>query len=80
MQNWLIATIVGVSLLAGWFATKGTKSQWIRLLDILVIGPLMIYAGLQIEQNWLAIPLMIFGATTITYNLRNFLNERGVDI
>jgi len=54
-----IVIIVGLYL--GHISTTGSKTQTIRLLDIFVIGPLMIF----------------FGATTITYNLKNYLAHVG---
>jgi TRAP-type C4-dicarboxylate transport system permease small subunit len=74
MKTWLIVLIVAISLVIGWFTTTGVKSQWVRLADILLLGPLMIYAGIRADQDWVRVPLMIFGATTITYNLRNYIN------
>lgn len=51
-------------------------TQNIRLLDIFVIGPLMIYAGAKAEGlNDIARGgLILFGATTIAYNGINYLN------
>ena len=75
MKTWLLVTIVIVSLLIGWFSTKGVKSQWIRIADVVVFGPVVIYAGTRVDQEWLAVLLIFLGASTMTYNLRNFINE-----
>jgi hypothetical protein len=78
--------IVCIGLILGYLSTTGTKSQWIRLLDIFVIGPLMIWVGNifysaddmdtkinpRLRQLFSTV-LIFFGATTITYNLRNYL-------
>lgn len=57
----------------GWFATTGTKSQFIRLGDIFVYGPFLIYLGYREKENFIKLFLYFIGATTITYNLRNFI-------
>jgi hypothetical protein len=82
--------IVIIGLLLGYLTTTGTKSQLIRIVDILIIGPLMIYLGHHIFVNkfttsksninldrGLGMVLIFFGSTTITYNLRNFFAYRG---
>ncbi len=51
------------------------KSQPIRLLDMLVIGPLMIIGGGMLEKqkkHLVGIPLALFGLTTIVYNAMNY--------
>ena len=51
-------------------------TQKIRLLDIAVIGPLMIYAGVKSEDElpgWVRAGLILFGVTTIGYNLVNYM-------
>ena len=89
---WIISLIVVLGLVLGYLTTKGTKSQWIRLIDIFIIGPLMIYLGYHVvisEQtraspNWLlqiaAAGIVFFGATTMTYNLRNYLFQLGTRV
>jgi hypothetical protein len=84
-MNEIIFTIV-IGLLLGYISTKGTKSQNIRLLDILIIGPLMIYFGVYTYNIFIkdklyykciaSIILMFFGSTTITYNLKNYINYK----
>jgi len=83
-QFWIISAIVVLGLMLGYLTTKGTKSQWIRIIDIIVIGPLMIYLGwfVLVHRQDInrarfidicAAVVIFFGATTITYNLRNYL-------
>ena len=51
-------------------------TQKIRLLDIAVIGPLMIYAGAKGKDElpgWVRAGLILFGVTTIGYNLVNYM-------
>lgn len=57
------------------------KSQEVRLIDVFVIGPLLIYTGVAYKDKLLKIlsfSLTIIGAATIIYNGRNYyLNENG---
>jgi hypothetical protein len=51
-----------------------SKSQWIRLADIAVIGPGMIFAALQMKPPaWVRTGLLVAGLGTVLYNLNNFL-------
>lgn len=75
-KNNIIITIIIIGLLLGYIFTSGYKSQNVRLLDVLIIGPLMIYLGIYgfIKTNYkLYLLLILFGSSTITYNLTNFL-------
>lgn len=54
------------------------KAQTVRLLDVAVISPLMIWAGLELagkrgdeRQPWAGL-LAFFGVTTLLYNAKNF--------
>ena len=52
-------------------------TQKIRLLDIAIIGPLMIYAGVKGKDelpDWVRGGLILFGVTTIGYNLINYMD------
>ncbi len=63
-----------LGLFMGYISTTGTKTQTIRLLDIFLIGPLMIYFGQKSKpESFFSMLLVFFGATTITYNLKNYL-------
>lgn len=42
---YLLWILICFSLIMGYITTTGTKSQIIRLVDIFIIGPLMIYLG-----------------------------------
>ena len=78
---WILVILIVIGLLLGWVSTSGVKPQWVRLVDVFVYGPLLIYAGYLLwnvsgELNkWIAGALVIIGASTITYNLRNYLHE-----
>lgn len=50
------------------------KSQNIRLLDVFVIGPMIIYAGTFKQLPfWLRGGLVVIGVCTIAYNGKNYL-------
>jgi hypothetical protein len=50
------------------------KSQNIRLLDVFLIGPIMIYAGTHKQlAPWVRFSLLVFGAATIYYNAKNYM-------
>ena len=66
-------TVIIIGLILGYISTSGVKSQNIRILDIVVIGPLMIYFGYSYQPiNIFSMLLIFFGATTVTYNLKNY--------
>jgi hypothetical protein len=75
-----ILSLILLGLLIGFSSTKGDKHQIVRLLDVFLIGPLQIYVGIVLyNQNFNIIltALTIFiGASTISYNLRNYLEIR----
>ena len=51
------------------------KSQWIRLADVLIIAPGMIYTAMQQKPPpWLRAGMIIAGVGTLLYNLQNFVN------
>lgn len=52
------------------------KSQGVRLLDVWLFGPFMVWAGAQQRSPfpaWARLALMVGGALTIVYNARNYL-------
>lgn len=61
----------------GWlFATGISKTQYIRIVDILIYGPFLIYLSLKKTATFSIFEkvfLLFLGATTISYNLKNFL-------
>ena len=53
---------------------RDIKAQSVRMADVLVFGPLMIYAGLgRATPQWLRVGMVIIGAGTVIYNLANYL-------
>jgi hypothetical protein len=67
-----------LGLVVGWISTEGHKTQTVRLLDVVIIGPVMIAMGLLTWHVYgaLAWLLVFIGATTISYNLKNYLHEQ----
>lgn len=55
--------------------TPHVKAQWVRLLDVIAIGPLMAYGGLRLhkEEPVVGYGLMVLGVLTVLYNGRNLL-------
>lgn len=76
MNNTLIIYIIFIILSAfiGWYSTMGIKTQYVRLIDIFIYGPFFIWLGFKrTKKEWERILLYFIGATTITYNLKNYL-------
>lgn len=58
-----------------------TKSQWVRLVDVFVIGPLMLWGGYKLvmhKHRFAGVSLAAFGAATVGYNAKNYLDTRYV--
>ena len=50
------------------------KSQGVRALDVLIVGPFMLYAAKKLQrQDWAWMTLL--GLLTIAYNGANFLSN-----
>jgi hypothetical protein len=45
----------------------------VRLLDVLVLGPMQIAVSTYVKQPWLKCFMLVTGMLTIIYNLHNFL-------
>lgn len=70
----ITSAVVAFGLYLGYISTDGTKTQTIRILDVFLIGPLMIYCGHNSNAvSIFSLLLVFFGATTITYNLKNYI-------
>lgn len=71
--------IVLAGAAAGWLAAGREKPQPIRLADVLLLGPLMIYVATTPDQPPEAAfdALLAAGAATVTFNGRNYLRLRG---
>lgn len=72
-----IPILIIIFAVLGWvFATGLGKGQYVRMIDILIYGPYLIYLAMK-QTYTFSIPekifLLLFGTTTITYNLKNFI-------
>lgn len=49
--------------------------QWVRALDVLVLGPFSIWFGLRATQmpNVARVAMVAYGVTTMGYNAQRFL-------
>ena len=57
-----------------------SKSQWVRLLDVFVLGPFMIYYAILTAKEVgleLAAGLFVAGVLTIVYNGVNYIGIAG---
>lgn len=73
---WTLVLVFGV---IGWISSSGVKTQWVRLIDVFVYGPVAIYVAIKYfsEEKILQAIFLFAGATTITYNLKNYLEIGG---
>ena len=71
----MIITIL-LGLITGWRSARdGNKTQQIRTLDVVLLGPFLIYAAtLNTPSQMVKLALAFSGAATITFNLRNLNN------
>lgn len=55
------------------------KPQSVRLADVFIIGPLMVWGGLQLPPKHRVAggALALLGVATVLYNGRNYLLARG---
>lgn len=57
-------------------ALGGGKAQWIRLADVLLFGPFLIYVARQQRNRYFRAGLAAFGAGTIAFNAVNWWRLR----
>lgn len=71
----IISTIVVFVITMIVERSLGTKTQIVRLFDIFIFGPFMIYYGFVTREQMgsLAKLMMIWGLTTIVYNGKNYI-------
>lgn len=56
------------------------KSQNIRLLDVFVIAPILVYIGIKQDMpKWMKISLISIGIATFYYNGKNYLINKEND-
>ena len=68
-----IGPIIGLkSTMSG--EQSGYKTQWLRLSDVLVIGPAMIFGALgKPLPDWIKVGMVLAGVATIGANLAQFV-------
>lgn len=62
--------------------TEYQKSQAVRLVDVVVIAPICVYAGIKyykVMPKWLSISLITIGVATAVYNGKNYLTNLKVN-
>ena len=64
-----------IFLIIGWFSASGVKTQLIRVLDVLIYGPFLIWLGYRENKKWIKLFLYFMGSTTMTYNLKHFIEH-----
>ena len=65
----------------GIYSTVGIKTQFVRLVDVFIYGPFFIWLGFKRTKTiFEKIALFFVGATTISYNLKNYLYIRQSNI
>lgn len=52
------------------------KSQFLRVVDVLILGPLILYASFKIKEKPLQYALLASGALIIGNNLRNYIKNK----
>lgn len=73
-----IFTIVSFAVLGWYIASGNEKTQLVRLINIFVYGPYLIFLGLQnmyVFTEFEKLFLLFFGAIAILYNTRNYLHR-----
>jgi hypothetical protein len=84
-MKFVIGVILAIVFAAiGWFLADGrSKSQGVRLLDVLLYGPYLTYLALALQDSNTyqfslieQIFLLFLGVTTITYNAKNYFKLR----
>jgi hypothetical protein len=55
------------------------KAQYVRLIDVFALGPLMVWGGYHAARvnKPLGVTLALFGLSTIAYNADNYFKVRG---
>lgn len=56
------------------------KTQWVRAVDVLVLGPFSIWFGAWATDmpTWARAGMIVYGASTMIYNAWNFAEQQAV--
>lgn len=71
----IIIILFGLAL--GFYSSAGFKSQFVRLIDIFLYGPFLIFCAYKMESIYFKYILFIIGASTISYNFKNYITTIG---
>jgi hypothetical protein len=52
------------------------KGQTVRLIDVFVLGPFMLWAATQMRSDVARLTMATAGAATIVYNWRNYERQK----
>lgn len=57
------------------------KTQQVRLFDVFLIGPVMVYAGVELAERRPVLAAFILGSglATVAYNAQNYVKARRRD-
>ncbi len=67
----------GYNSLESSFIEEEKNTQMIRLIDVFLIGPLLIYTSFQkYLPKWLRVSLLVIGVSTILYNGNNYIKNK----
>ena len=76
MKVYLYVILIAMFLVVGWYSTLGIKSQLVRLMNIFVYGPSLIWLSFTTNNLLVKVLLIILGSTTISYNTRNYISSK----
>jgi len=76
MKPHLLVILSIVFFYIGYVSTTGTKSQFVRLIDVFIYGPFLIWLSLKEKEPLISIGLLFMGTTTISYNLKNYIHYK----
>jgi hypothetical protein len=74
-DNKFLFLLIVPFFLIGWYFSHGVKTQWVRLIDVFVYGPFLIWLSTQSAEWYIILTLLFLGTTTISYNLRNYCEQ-----
>lgn len=76
-MNSLFITLILIFFAIGWVSANAEeKTQIVRLVDVFIYGPALIWIAFVYQgqgEAWVPYFLLFLGATTVSYNLRNYL-------
>lgn len=64
------AIVLIVALVGGYSAALSDKTAWVRLVDVLVIGPAMLWIGFEQTNVIYRWALLAMGSATIAHDLQ----------